>query len=43
MVEERFAKMEQYGKDWNDKPVCQTIASSVTLVTTTWSVDRMIC
>jgi hypothetical protein len=26
MVEERFAKMEEYGKDWDDKPVCRTIA-----------------
>ncbi len=25
MVEERFAKMEEYGDDWEDtKPVCQT-------------------
>jgi hypothetical protein len=23
MVEERFAKMEEYGEDWDDKPVCQ--------------------
>jgi hypothetical protein len=30
MVEERFAKMEEYGEDWDDsdKPVCQTIISS---------------
>jgi hypothetical protein len=25
MVEERFAKMEECGEDWDDKPVCQTI------------------
>ena len=25
MVEERFAKMEEYGDDWDDKPVCRTI------------------
>ena len=25
LVEERFAKMEEYGEDWDDKPVCQTI------------------
>jgi hypothetical protein len=25
MVEERFAKMEEYGGDWDDKPVCQNI------------------
>jgi len=22
MVEERFAKMEEFGDDWEDKPVC---------------------
>ena len=22
MVQERFAKMEEYGEDWDDKPVC---------------------
>jgi hypothetical protein len=27
MVEERFAKMEEYGDEWDDKPVCQTIIS----------------
>jgi hypothetical protein len=32
MVEERFAKMEEYGEDWDDKPVCQTIVSSTSLV-----------
>ena len=26
MVEERFAKMEEYGEDWDDKPVSWTIA-----------------
>jgi len=26
VVEERFAKLEEYGKDWDDKPVCWTIA-----------------
>jgi hypothetical protein len=25
IVEERFAKMEEYGKDWDDKPVCRTM------------------
>jgi hypothetical protein len=24
MVEERFAKLDEYGEDWNDKPVCLT-------------------
>jgi hypothetical protein len=27
IVEERFAKMEEYGEDWDDKPVCWTIVS----------------
>jgi hypothetical protein len=31
MVEERFAKMEEYGDDWDDKPVCHTILSGVSL------------
>ena len=25
MVDERFAKMEEYGEDWDDKPVCRAI------------------
>jgi hypothetical protein len=25
MVEERFAKMQEYGEDWDDKPVCLTM------------------
>jgi len=29
MVEERFAKMEEYGEDWDDKPVCRTIVSEL--------------
>ena len=32
MVEERFAKME-YGEDWDDKPVCQTIVPGISLIT----------
>jgi hypothetical protein len=27
IFEERFAKMEEYGEDWDDKPVCQTIVT----------------
>ena len=27
IVEERFAKMEEYGEDWDDKPVCRIIVS----------------
>ena len=29
MVEERFAKMEEYGEDWDDKPVCHTMITSM--------------
>jgi hypothetical protein len=43
MVQERFAKMEEYGEDWDDKPVCWTIASDVSLITITWPVSRTIC
>ena len=32
MIEERFAKMEEYGEDWDDKPVCQTIVPGVSPV-----------
>lgn len=31
MVEERFAKMEEHGEDWGDKPVCQTAISGIPL------------
>jgi hypothetical protein len=41
MVEERFAKMEEYGDDWDDKPVCQTIKSGMFLIT--WLIHRTIC
>jgi len=41
MVEERFAKMEEHGEDWHDKPVCQTIVSVIFLMTR--SIRRMIC
>ena len=27
IVEERFAKLEEYGEDWDDKPVCWAIVS----------------
>ena len=39
MVEERFAKMDEYGEDWDDKPVCQTIVS-VPLSLAGWSTER---
>jgi hypothetical protein len=29
MVEERFAKMEEYGVDWGDKPVCRFVIALV--------------
>jgi hypothetical protein len=32
MVEERFAKMEEYGEDWDDKPVCRIIFSGISLI-----------
>jgi len=43
MVEERFAKMEEYGEDWRDstKPVCQTTVSGNFFIT--WLVHRTIC
>jgi len=33
VVEERFAKMEEYGEDWGDKPVCYIIISDISLIT----------
>jgi len=27
IFDERLAKLEEYGKDWDDKPVCQTIVT----------------
>ena len=43
MVQERFAKMEEYGEDWDDTPVCWTIASGLSLITIIWPVYRTIC
>ena len=40
MVEERFAKMEEFGEDW-DKPVCEFIITGISLITL-WN-RRMIC
>ena len=40
MIEERFAKMKEYGEDWDDKPVCQTIFSGVSLIS--WLTRRTI-
>jgi hypothetical protein len=39
MVEERFAKMKEYGDDWDDKPVCQTTLS-VPLSLAGWFTER---
>ena len=33
MVEGRFAKMEEYGEQWDDKPVCRIIVSGTILLT----------
>ena len=41
IVEERFKKMEEYGESWDDKPVCQTIVSVISLITR--AIYRMIC
>jgi hypothetical protein len=41
MVEERFAKMEECGEDWDDKPVCQIIVSGILLITRL--IHRTIC
>jgi hypothetical protein len=40
MVEERLAKMEEYGDDWDDKPVCRAmyLVSPITRL-----IHRMIC
>jgi hypothetical protein len=41
MVEERYAKMEEYGDDWDDMPVCQTISPCIVLITR--PIRRTIC
>ena len=41
LVEERFAKMEEYGDDWDDKPVCQTMYLLFFLIIR--PIHRMIC
>jgi hypothetical protein len=41
MAEERFAKMEEYGEDWDDKPVRRTIVSGIFLITRV--IHRTIC
>ena len=41
IVEDRFAKMEEYGEDWDDKPVCQTIIFIISLIKRV--IHRTIC
>jgi len=43
IFEERFAKMEEYGEDWDDKPVCWTIVSECVLSLITLTIHRTIC
>ena len=32
LVEERFARMEEFGEDWDDKPVRQSASLNVNVV-----------
>ena len=41
IVEERFEKIEEYGEDWDDKPVCQTIVYVISLIK--WVIHRTTC
>jgi hypothetical protein len=43
IVEDRFAKMEEYGEGWDDKPVCRTILSEHVISLSTWTIHRTIC
>jgi hypothetical protein len=43
IVEERFAKMEEYGEDWDDKPVCRTTVSECVISLITRTTHRTIC
>jgi hypothetical protein len=43
IVEERFAKMEEYGEDWDDKPVCRIVVSEFVISLITRTIHRMIC
>jgi hypothetical protein len=43
IVEERFAKMEEYGEDWDDMPVCRTIVSECVISLITRPTYRTIC
>ena len=43
VVEERFAKMEEYGDDWDDKPVRRAIVSESGIFLFTRLFHRTIC
>ena len=32
MVEDRFARMEEFGEDWDDKPVCRSTPLQVDVI-----------
>ena len=32
MVEDRFARMEEFGEDWDDKPVCRSALLYVSVI-----------
>jgi hypothetical protein len=40
MVEERLAMLEEYGEDWDDKPVCQTIVAISDISSHGWLAER---
>jgi hypothetical protein len=40
IVQERFAKMEEYGEDWDDKPVCHIIISVLPFSLDGWFTER---
>ena len=33
MVEDRFARMEEFGEGWDDKPVCRSALLYVSVIT----------
>jgi hypothetical protein len=43
MVEERFAKMKEFGEDWDDKPVRQPVSLDVSVSHTARRKFRMTC
>jgi hypothetical protein len=42
IYEERFAKLEEYGEDWDDKPVCLTIVTVSDISSRGWLTCRTI-